>query len=351
MSSTTIRRLELAALAFLLWTTFGLLSSAHFFLGKEAGAGGASYSGLVAHILLFYWMWVALTPLLLVVARYSRPLGPRTIAIVAAAAPLLVLMHGVLYLLAVRFTGVEPAANIGLAELEDYAMRHAGGDLATLAALFGVYLLLDATRRARDREILAAGLEARLARADLEVRRGQLQPHFLFNALNTVSTLVLKGDTAGADHAVSAISRYLRSALAQRADLVVTLAEELILVRQYAAIETIRFGSLLDVEIDATDDALAIRIPSSILQPLVENAIRHGELGPIAIAAAIANSRLRVNVTNVCADDARSPGVGFGLSYVRQRLAHCYGNDAHVEVAVGDATRSTVVSLDLPVTA
>jgi LytS/YehU family sensor histidine kinase len=142
--------------------------------------------------------------------------------------------------------------------------------------LVGGYLLFDANRRATARELAASELSARLAKADLELLRWNLHPHFLFNALNTVSTLVMKGANDDAGRAISLISRYLRSGMAQRADSMVTLSEDVALVKRYLEIESLRFGDSLRIEVDADADALEATLPGSILQPLVENAIAHG---------------------------------------------------------------------------
>lgn len=205
--------------------------------------------------------------------------------------------------------------------------------------------------------------------------RWQLHPHFLFNALNTVSTLVIRGAALEAEDAIAQISRYLRSALAQRADTMVTLAQELAVVQQYVQIEMLRFGDALRVEQRAAQDALGVRIPSLILQPLVENAIRYG--GPsasrqdaIVIAGIVQGARLILSVINpgyaegertddgavngavkgvvnsaVNGADARPDG--FGLRYVQQRLRLFYGDDATLTLA--QTAAHTTVTIDLPI--
>ena len=197
---------------------------------------------------------------------------------------------------------------------------------------------------------------------DAELLRWQLQPHFLFNTLNTVSTLVLKGDAQSADRAIGLIARWLRDALSQRADAVVTLAEELTTVQRYVSIEALRFGDALRLDIHADGDALVARIPGLIVQPLVENAIRHGlapadDAAPIAISARIRDGRVRIAVRNRAlvrdasvARDSSAPlsSDGFGLRYVRERLRHFYGADARLDVATDGI--DVVATLDLPAT-
>ena len=354
-----MRRSLIAAIVLYGWTIFGILSSAHFFLGEEAKTGGASLEDIAGHVLVFYWAWAAVTPLVLLVLRRavdeSSSVQHRW-GVIALATPVIVLVHGAIYLIGVRLAGVEAMTPFSVAELREYAMRHVGGDVATVAVLVAVYLLFDARRRAHAREVAQAALEVRVAAADLEVLRWQLQPHFLFNALNTVSTLVLKSENAEADEAIGRISRYLRSALAQRADAMVTVSEELASVQEYFAIERMRFGEALCLDARVDAEASGVRIPSLIVQPLVENAIRHGSSpaagkARIGIRAAVRGGRVRVEVSDLAAavgstNGNGDRGEGFGLRYVRERLAHFYGADASVRLETTGA--GTVVSLDMP---
>lgn len=367
-----MRRSLFAAIVLYGWTVFGILSSAHFFLGKEAESGGASLADISGHVLLFYWAWAAVTPLVLIMLR--RAVSPsssatRRWATIALATPVILLLHGVLYLVAVHLSGIDEKTPMRIAELGEYAMRHAGGDIATMAVLVAVYLLFDARQRAHAREVAATALEVRAAAADLEVLRAQLQPHFLFNALNTVSTLVLRGDNAGADVAIGRISRYLRSALAHRVDALVTVREEIADVAQYFAIERLRFGDALCLDVRIDDDAREVRIPSLIVQPLVENAIRHGLLPEpgatrIGIRATVNDGQLRLCVCDpagrrfVAQNDEEQNGAvqrdsehgeGFGLRYVRERLRYFYGADASVTLEGSDA--GTSVTIDVPLSA
>ncbi|HEY2897896.1 MAG TPA: histidine kinase [Gemmatimonadaceae bacterium] len=351
-----MRRSLLAAIVLYGWTVFGILSSAHFFLGEEAESGRASLADIAGHVLMFYWAWAAVTPLVWMVLRraVNRNARPgRRWAIIALASPVIIAVHGVLYLIAVHLSGVDDKAQGGVAELGTYAMRHVGGDLATVAVLVAVYLLFDARSRAHEREVATAALEARAAAADLELLRSQLQPHFLFNALNTVSTLVLRGDNAAADVAIGRISRYLRSALEQRADALVSVTEEIADVAQYFAIERLRFGDALCLDVRIDDEAKEVRVPALIVQPLVENAIRHGlsrtgGATHIGIAAAVDSGRLRLRVLdpgNACATE-QNGDEGFGLRYVRGRVRHVYGTNA--SVTLERSPTGTVATIDVP---
>lgn len=360
-----------AATVVVVWTAFALLSLTHFFLGRSTANGEGAFRDLASHILVFYWGWALVTPLVLYAARdlsARMRLTGLEVAIgwarAAAGAVVVTFVHAIWYLTVVRVAGIEPDARLNLPQLGEYLLRHGGGNLATYGAIIGGILLIDARRRAREREIAAGALEARLARADAELLRWQLQPHFLFNTLNTVSTLVLKGEAQSADRAIGLIARWLRDALAQRADAVVTLGEELTTVEQYVAIEALRFGDALRLDIHADGDALVARVPALIVQPLVENAIRHGFLAdddaPITISARARNGRLRIAVRNrdLRRDDSPHNGRGdepttialdsggFGLRYVRERLAHFYGDDARLELITDGL--DVIATLDVP---
>jgi len=361
-----------SAIVLLAWTAFALLSITHFFLGKSVSGDGAAFSDLASHILVFYWGWALLTPLILSAARdfgARMQIGESAARVgwlrVTAVAIVVTLLHALWYIVMVRVAGIEPAARLSVTQLQDYLLRHGGGNLATFAAIVGATLLLDARRRARERERAAGALEARLARADAELLRWQLQPHFLFNTLNTVSTLVLKGETQSADRAIALIARWLRDALTQRADAMVPLAEELTTVQRYVAIEALRFGDALRLDIHADGDALVAAIPALIVQPLVENAIRHGvavtdEQAPITISTRLRDGRLRIAVRNRDAnrDDVQRARLsevtpvmslessGFGLRYVRERLMHFYGGDARLELITDGL--DVVATLDVP---
>ena len=213
--------------------------------------------------------------------------------------------------------------------MREYVVRHGGGDIATFAVIVGVVFIADEKRKASERVAANAALQARLARADLEVLRWQPHPHFLFNALNTVSTLGLQHQTDKAERAISLISKYLRAALDQRPDTTVRLADELSRIERYMEIERMRFGDSIRFDVQATDAAVDARLPSEVLQPLLENAIVHGAVrddrsDPIVLKAQLSGERLLLSVSNPVAakedQEVEGAGNGFGLRYVRERL-------------------------------
>lgn len=194
-------------------------------------------------------------------------------------------------------------------------------------------------RRYRERELRASQLEARLAQAQLEMLRMQLHPHFLFNTLHAISTL-LHRDPEAADEMISELSDLLRMTLDNIGKQEVTLREELDFVQRYVDIQQTRFQDRLHVTLDIQSDTLDARVPNQLLQPLVENAIRHGldgrpAGGSIAIAARRVGEALQVSIRDdgegVRTGSSRPEGIGLGNT--RARLRQLYGPGASLELA------------------
>jgi LytS/YehU family sensor histidine kinase len=194
--------------------------------------------------------------------------------------------------------------------------------------------------------------EALAQSARLEALRYQLNPHFLFNSLNAVSTLVTERRNEDATTMIARLADLLRATLDRPTGEMVTLGEEVDVVRRYLAIEQIRFGDRLRVDFEVDGDALPGRVPPLLLQPLVENAVRHAislraEGGRLSIRANRRNGRLRMIVE----DDG--PGMkseftpGVGLANTRDRLRLTYGDDhaLALEPALPSGLR---VAIDVP---
>jgi LytS/YehU family sensor histidine kinase len=195
-----------------------------------------------------------------------------------------------------------------------------------------------ASRRAREQALAAAQLETRLAQADLHSLKAQLQPHFLFNALNTVGSLVRTGDRDEAVRVVARLGDLLRSLLDGSNRQVVPLREELAFIRNYLEIEEARFRDRLAVTISVDEDVQDALVPHLILQPLVENAVKHGIAarrapGHLVVTARRINDRLHLLVQDdgPGLGDAARPGIG--LSNTHARLARLYGRDYELDVS------------------
>jgi two-component system LytT family sensor kinase len=219
--------------------------------------------------------------------------------------------------------------------------------------LFGYYAF-DYYAKYRDRELRASQLETRLSQAQLEALKMQLNPHFLFNTLNTISSLMYT-DPDAADAMMTRLSELLRLTLDTQAAQEVTLRDEIEMLERYLEIERIRFEDRLRVKVDIAPELLDARVPNFALQPLVENAIRHGialrpEGGQLQISASMREGVLTILVR----DDG--PGLqagnqprreGIGVANTRARLAQLYGAAHRFEMtnAIGGGL---LVTLELP---
>lgn len=198
-------------------------------------------------------------------------------------------------------------------------------------------------QRYRERERQTAALATELVQARLQALRMQINPHFLFNTLNTISALIHENPNT-ADKMVVRLSELLRRTLDRGEAQEVPLREEIEFLKGYLEIEQTRFGTRLEVEISVPPDVENLMVPHLILQPLVENAIRHGiepreEPGRVEVTARRDGDRLELSVRDsgdglASSDSARSQG-GIGLSNTRSRLAHLYGSDYSFDLTNG----------------
>ena len=208
-------------------------------------------------------------------------------------------------------------------------------------------------RAAAALELERANLRASLSEARLEALQAQLQPHFLFNSLHAISTLILKGDMRAANEMVSLLGQFLRMTLDNGETPTVPLAVELEFLDAYLSIQRVRFGDRLHVSVEIDDCARALAVPSLILQPLVENSIRHGIAsdagqGRVTVRACVADGTLTLEVE----DDGLGPPAGqtaaegIGLGNIRQRLEQLYPNAHSLALGTGSAggalTRITI---------
>jgi len=208
------------------------------------------------------------------------------------------------------------------------------GILLYLLSLAISYVLLS-FERTREAERRALEVQVLAREAELRSLRAQIDPHFLFNCLHSISALTTV-NPAAARRMCLLLGDFLRETVALGAEARITVARELKLVERFLEVERIRFGDRLDVEITASSDAEPCVIPPLLLQPIVENAVTHGiahllERGTIRIAATRTPARLSILIENPCdADRPRGTGTGVGLANVRARLRTLYGTEASV---------------------
>jgi len=194
-----------------------------------------------------------------------------------------------------------------------------------------VYASVVAAAHALAWRVAAAELEGRLARAQLDALKTQLHPHFLFNTLHAVSVLVRKGDGDAAVRALADLGGLLRLSLDAAGEQEVALERELAFVARYLDLEKLRFGDRLGVAVDVDPDTLTARVPNLLLQPLVENAVKHGLAGRTAAGMVTISAHRRGAVLELAVrDDGAGPASGWeraggvGLANVRARLARLH---------------------------
>jgi two-component system, LytTR family, sensor histidine kinase AlgZ len=240
-----------------------------------------------------------------------------------------------------------PAPDVVFARFHPLAF--AGGALAFVGMCAVNYAL-----SAADEGRVAAqrALHADIAARDAELRalRSQVNPHFLFNCLHSISALV-PSDPEGARRMCLELADFFRDSLRAGSRPRVPMDTEAALVRRYLDIERVRFGDRLQVDISLDPEAADALVPPLLLQPLAENAVRHGiativDGGAISIAIAREGDRIHMRVDNAFDPDGRRPGTGMGLTNVRARLETSFGDRAYMRV---DATDSRFrVSISLP---
>jgi two-component system LytT family sensor kinase len=223
------------------------------------------------------------------------------------------------------------------------------------AAMLGIALGYRSQIRARHLEVTAASLRAQLAESQLAALRSQMDPHFLFNALNGVAVLARRGQTAPIERMVTGLSALLRHSLDSAGTQLVPLRVDFDVLRHYLDIERERFGARLNVTWSVPDTLLERLVPSFLLQPVVENAIRHGfedATRPltIAIVGHEVGGALTLVVTDDGAglDDRGTPADGIGLGNTKARLAGLFGNSASLTMEPGDGGRGVRVSIVIP---
>lgn len=302
---------------------------------------------------VFYWaatewyLWGLLAPAILLLTckvPITKAGWRRWLPVHLVGAVLAIFLHETLFVL------LERLANTGMNAPEElsrhlllYYLKRTPFDVLVYCALVGIGMGGSLYRRAQDRERHAAQLESQLTRAQLDVLRNQLQPHFLFNTLNTISSLV-HSDVEAADRVVSRLGDMLRLSLQHDGRHEVTLREELDFLGHYVEIQRSRFRERLTVTVDVPSELLDGQVPTFMLQPLVENAMRHGieprtAAGQVLVRARREGERLILEVADNGPGLVDPPpsgtgnGRGIGLTNTRARLRQLYGNQQAITLA------------------
>jgi signal transduction histidine kinase len=223
-------------------------------------------------------------------------------------------------------------------------------------AVLGVYYAYHYYLESHEQRVRAAELQANLMETRFERLKNQLSPHFLFNTLNTISVLALRGEREAATEALELLGNLLRITLDDTRPDRISLQQEMEFVEQYLEIQQLRFSGRLAVHYDVAPDVASATVPAMILQPIVENAVKYGVLeregvGGVSIRACRDNGILRLQVTDSGPGfGVGSPGSvrkGIGLSNTEARLEHFYGSAYRIEYGSSDGGGSVTISIPL----
>ncbi len=329
------------------------------FAATLAGGPAAPLGPAVGSALIQTVPWIPVSLAIVALAlRFPLPPGRRlahalihlgaAVALTFVVNLLVVLLY---WALAGAFKGLGPLLEQGARWT---VMRlHLG--LTVYLAVLAITLAARYYRDSRDRELRLARLEGQLARARLQALTAQMRPHFLFNTLHTIGQLWRRGADDEAEAALDHLGSLFHRVQRSTQTLQIPLGDELAMVEEYLAIEQARFPDRLSVLVRAPDEALSWQVPPLILQPLVENAVRHGISaraagGRVEVTGELANGGLRLLVR----DDGPGldaptpqPGSGTGLANTRERLEQLHGGRARLDLE-STPDRGTLVTVWLP---
>ena len=330
------------------WVFIGVLFVGYNYL-THLNAGVPFPRSLALWIIVGWLMWIPLTPLVVKLARrfpIERSRWIRRVALHVGLACIIVVVDVSVFIsirgLAAALSGtVGPEAELmgetsfNLFKLFRHSLlRSFFFDLLIYMVIVAIFHALDYHHRYRERDLRTAQLEAQLAQAQVQALRMQLNPHFLFNTLHTISS-IMDENIQEARHMITDLSGLLRHALEWTDDQELPLEEELAFLKRYLKIEETRFQDRLSVHLDVAEDTRMALVPNLILQPLVENAIKHG-VAPYARPGRIELRIRRRGEKLIAQIDDSGPGLrknakatrstGIGLKNTRERLAQLYGS-------------------------
>ena len=330
------------------WTALGLLYTSQLYVGMSMRGHNHSFWVMLAWQLLGCWyFWPLATPLILRLGRrfpIERHSWKRNLPVHVAAGTILGGLHSLLVGFSTRLfrpfdaMTVEEPFWVGFWDrfVSEYHL-----ELIAYGMIVGVGYAFDYYARFRERAVHASQLEAQLAQSQLQALKMQLHPHFLFNTLNAIAGLVRDRKDKAAVNMLAGLSDLLRHTLENAGKHEVPLREELDFLELYLDIQQMRFSDRLTVKMEVAPETLNASVPNLILQPLVENAIRHGiaarvSSGLVAVSARRENGLLQLKVADdgpgLKSDWRMEDGGGIGLSNTRERLKQLYGREHRFEV-------------------
>jgi two-component system LytT family sensor kinase len=339
---------------FTLWTLVGLFTVGELCLSRLVrGRPMPTWQNLLIPQ-TNVWLWVLLTPSIFWFAR-RLPLERGAWRLNAA-------LH---LLLGLVYAAISSGFDYGMATVLEgegaftFLQAYSFAAFINVQGYFVTMLIaqgLQYYEQLHERQLRASELESQLWQTRLQALEMQLRPHFFFNSLHSVASLIRAGESREAVRMIGGIGDLMRAVLRRDGAQEVPLRQELELVEQYLAIERIRFQDRLEVRVEAEPETLDARVPHFILQPLVENAIRHGieaseGRGRVELSVSRDGGALRLRVRDTgagpTAKQLAEGGRGVGLANTRARLQHLYGGDYRFELGHAEGG-GALVKVDLP---
>jgi len=342
-----------------IWIMLGVIYAGPIYLEvRSQGMNHAAWR-VFSWGILTWLAWAPLTPVIIWLARRYSLVGQTWKRSLLVHLPAFLLISAAHSAVATVITlRIKPFDNMGsspMAFWPRFLSRMKGSfgpDMLIYAGVVGIVYALDYYRKYREREMLATRLEAQLAQAQLDALRMQLHPHFLFNTLNSIVGLVRDNKNHAAVRMLVGLSDLLRHTLDHSARQEVELREEINFIKLYLSIQEMRFSDRLEIEFDIDPLTTKAMVPNLILQPLTENALRHGisrsaDSGMVGISSAVEDGHLRLTVYDNGAglpDDWQMKGsTGIGLANTAARLQQLYDDNHQFDIRNRDGGGVEVV--------
>ncbi|MEP6620524.1 MAG: histidine kinase [bacterium] len=334
------------------WTVVGLFNAEQTYVTLAVSGHPSPWLAILGVIAPGMILWALLTPAIMRLAeRY--PVNHRGIGVHLVAALVAACADATLYHL------IDPWVNpFGTRPWLVGFVRYLQINVANYVGVVAITTVVRYSRMLRERQVAEAQMAAQLTTAHLRSLQAQLRPHFLFNTLNTVAELVHR-DPEAADRMIARLGSLLRRSFEAFSEQEVTLETELAFLADYAELVTTRFAGRINIITDIDAEALGASVPSLVLQPLVENAVRHGLEPSVAGGTVEIIARRRLDVIELevrddgCglprehADGTQGWSEGIGIRNTRDRLRHLHG-DAHRFSVRPRASGGTIVAMQIP---
>jgi sensor histidine kinase YesM len=348
------------------WTTHLLLNTqiVIFSLATMLALATASECGSITHIpsllygIVFWGWWGAISSAFWTLGRHNSfvwSFSPKVVAMHVLVAPSLGLIHLLLLgSLGVTLEQWRLRSTILSIWLHNVDINRYGLELLIYVCIVGVIGLVQFQIRTQRDALKSSELQRQLSAAQLQTLQSQMEPHFLFNTLNAVTSLVDLGRNREASETLAHLNTILRTTLRRRTPEKIPFTEELRVIESYLAIQQVRFSDRLQVKIEASEEALKGLIPCFLLQPIVENAVHHGIAhqargGLIEAHVERVGNRLWMQVrdTGNGSAEGTTKGHGIGIQNAKDRLAHFYPGE-HDFSATALTTGGFEVTIQIP---